>query len=1058
MKKTVLIICGFVAILLLPFLIWMFSNKESSIVTIIDKTVPSETYREHHGITWLLNHLKYSDTNGSEISVQDYYGYHPDNKQEDHLDLLQEQVKKSNILYISDTYGIYEEQEQRTSEKVTGGLSNDEVTIIASSLKEKPMKLFMEFNSFASPTTKETRESISSILGLHWSGWIGRYFSTLNLNNENELPDWAVQAYEKQTGETWSFKKDGYIFSHEDGRIFVLEDEQENYEDGITFTFDEKGTEITGMEKSVPYGYWFDINEPTAGEVLASYQLNLSKEHAKKLEEIGIPESFPAIIRAQYGQSATYYFAGDFVDTSTVPPFHQYSGLPSFMKVLYSFLQDNEKNFFWKTYVPLMKSLLAEPITIENEKEPAVAQMGNISLMARLNDEKMELYQDGSWKPITIKGVNIGMAKPGTFPGEAAITESEYYTWFEQIHAMNANTIRVYTIQPPDFYRALERFNQQVENPIYLLHGVWAEEAPLEESLDSFTAENTNVFKENIKNTIDVLHGNVTLPERPGHASGIYDADISEYVSGYVLGIEWYPYMVENTNQVHSGNGQYKGEVIYTENATPFEYWLASMMDYTATYEQETYQWQRPLSFTNWVTTDLLEHPYEPLEQEDLVGVDPNHIKAVDDYEPGLFASYHVYPYYPDFLNHTPDYLNYVDHRGEKNAYAGYLHDLRQAHDMPVLVAEFGVPSSRGITHTNPYGWNQGGHSEKAQGEINAHLFEDIMKEDYMGGLVFTWQDEWFKRTWNTAELDNPDRRPFWSNAQTNEQHFGLLSFDPLKVKVDGKLSDWKKLKNTLQVNSEQPGVQFFQINHDEQYVYAAIQFDSNYVKDLPESYLLLQTKNNQGNTTVPFDSSLASTEGIDFIVKLSQEESKVVVDSYYDPFYFQYHNFINQSEIPMKNSGKYNDIRLALNKGLTIPATGEKIPFESYVTGLLQKGNGNPESEDYNSLTDYSYNPKTGVLELRLPWLLLNFKDPSKREVLGDVWKDGLTSSDTIEGISFSFVSTIDGKQVRLPATKQKNELSFTTYSWKEWNQPTSNPRLKQSYYILQDLFEGIN
>ena len=46
------------------------------------------------------------------------------------------------------------------------------------------------------------------------------------------------------------------------------------------------------------------------------------------------------------------------------------------------------------------------------------------------------------------------------------------------------------------------------------------------------------------------------------------------------------------------------------------------------------------------------------------------------------------------------------------------------------------------------------------------------------GGLVFSWHDEWFKRTWNTMDYDHPDRRPFWDNIQTNEQHFGLLCFD----------------------------------------------------------------------------------------------------------------------------------------------------------------------------------------------------------------------------------------------------------------------------------------
>ena len=42
------------------------------------------------------------------------------------------------------------------------------------------------------------------------------------------------------------------------------------------------------------------------------------------------------------------------------------------------------------------------------------------------------------------------------------------------------------------------------------------------------------------------------------------------------------------------------------------------------------------------------------------VSVDPNVIKATDQLYTGLFASYHIYPYYPDFLNYEPAYIKIV--------------------------------------------------------------------------------------------------------------------------------------------------------------------------------------------------------------------------------------------------------------------------------------------------------------------------------------------------------------------------------------------------------------
>ena len=58
----------------------------------------------------------------------------------------------------------------------------------------------------------------------------------------------------------------------------------------------------------------------------------------------------------------------------------------------------------------------------------------------------------------------------------------------------------------------------------------------------------------------------------------------------------------------------------------------------------------------------------------------------------GTFASFHAYPYYPDFLRHEAA-LRKTRWDGRPDAYAGYLRALK-AHftSMPVLVTEFGVP------------------------------------------------------------------------------------------------------------------------------------------------------------------------------------------------------------------------------------------------------------------------------------------------------------------------------------------------------------------------------
>ncbi|TJY44596.1 hypothetical protein E5161_02575 [Cohnella pontilimi] len=685
---------------------------------------------------------------------------------------------------------------------------------------------------------------------------------------------------------------------------------------------------------------------------------------------------------------------------------------------------------------------------------------------ADAGDNDLQVYHDGEWQPILLKGVNMGIAKPGYFPGEAAITQAEYARWFRQIGEMNANVVRVYTIHPPGFYEALKEYNRTAKQPLYLLQGVWVNEENLVQSADAFAAVNTDDFQAEIRRTIDLVHGNAELPARAGHASGRYVADVSSYVIGWVLGIEWDPAMVASTDAKHAGISQHQGRYFRTNNASPFEIWLAGAMETAAAYEQDKYGWQRPISFTNWVTTDLLKHPSEPLPEEDMSVVDPNHISPTDAYQAGQFASYHVYPYYPDFLNYDRKLNEYVDSRGEKNGYAGYLNQLKSAHHMPVLIAEFGVPSSRGMAHRNVNGLNQGFLTEEEQGEIDARLWQDIRHEGMAGGLVFTWQDEWFKRTWNTMDYDDPERRPLWSNAQTGEQQFGLLAFDPGKngpvIRIDGDAADWDKAGiPSIPADSPDASVTQYAVTSDERYVYFRLDMKQTVDWTRTKVGILIDSIDGQGQQSVPGITGLTSDAAFDFSIELAGPgRSRVLTDSYYDPFEFQYGHELRMVPLPdtagTRNNGRWNPIRLALNKELVIPdRQGEDRvrPFESYETGELRYGNGNPEAADYDSLADVSV--KDRVIEIRIPWQLLNVKDPSSRKIMGDLWKEGLSASRETDGFRIA-VTGGNGARDTIPAAQNgmlPKENMFV-YQWDKWSAPQYRERLKTSYYVMQQQF----
>lgn len=698
-------------------------------------------------------------------------------------------------------------------------------------------------------------------------------------------------------------------------------------------------------------------------------------------------------------------------------------------------------------------------------------------LQFRTGERRFERRRNGQFEEFLVQGVNMGMAKPGRFPGEAAITRAEYDRWIAWIGELRANAIRTYTIHPPAFYDALAAYNREADEPIYLFQGTWIGEERLREAGDVTAL--APAFHEELRRTVDVVHGETTLEERPGHASGRYETDVSDYLAGYIAGIEWPPTVVMETNDAGSA-GRYRGEFVATTAASPFERWLAESLDAVVAHGVDRYGTQRPVAFTNWVTTDPLEHPYEPFHLEDAVSVDPDALVATDAFEAGLFAAYHVYPYYPDFLNHTPAYVDDIDHRGEPNSYAGYLDDLVGATEGPLLIAEFGVPDSRGIAHRHVHGRDQGRHTEREQGEIVAAMYEDIVEADTAGGLVFTWQDEWFKRTWNLEPFSVPSRRPHWSNVQTPEQRFGLFTFDPAdRVRLDGSAADWTDATRLSPADGPtgigdgadgSRTLESVAVTHDAAALSLRLEFAS-----LPEpvdwdetNAIVLLSHTGRGNTTVPFGTD-ADAPPTDFVVRVAgPDASRVRVDSYYDAFAREYgaEAGLDLSAYRERDSGRFSPIRMTINRGYTVPPTGERVPFEAVETGRLRFGNGNPDASAYDSLADVSVASESDAIELRLPWSLLNVADPSSRLALGDLWAGGTETFepfDTISVAAATFAPDADGDARPVPGETnlvhavpglEDGRLRTGTYTWEPWTTPEYRERRKESYWILRDAF----
>jgi hypothetical protein len=451
-------------------------------------------------------------------------------------------------------------------------------------------------------------------------------------------------------------------------------------------------------------------------------------------------------------------------------------------------------------------------------------------------------------------------------------------------------------------------------------------------------------------------------------------------------------------------------------------------------YETETYSHQTPIAFLNWQTLDVLEHTNEPFAEEDEVSVNTENILSRTGYATNQFAAVDIYPYYPEFMNHQKEYLDFKDESGNSDPYRAYLRDLRKEYSMPVLVAEYGLSTSRGVAHLSANGYDQGGLTEQEQGKYVSQMSESIALEGYCGGLVFSWQDEWFKRTWNSEMFypDNPTDRTY--NLSSAEQGYGLLSHDVSTVYPDGDYSDWS---DTDYIPSTKLKVQY---DANYMHIYAQLPKDFDFNKDtcyIPVSIL--------GIGSNFAKKGLSFNQNTDFIIEINgKENTRILCDEYYDLFGYKYgviKKIFPDKVNLQKNTGNYIGINTFVSNEMYLPEDKLYIEPKFYESGLLNFGNANPDSENYNSQADFYY--KDGVLEIRVAWYLLNVANA----------RLGICMSEfTSEKVEYT-----DIKDISI-GCGENGEISLYSASFSPLGDIKTTERLKQSYYILKETFANIN
>ena len=675
--------------------------------------------------------------------------------------------------------------------------------------------------------------------------------------------------------------------------------------------------------------------------------------------------------------------------------------------------------------------------------------------------------EDGSYQPFEIKAVNLTSAEPGAWSSDFAVEEDTYFRWLTQIQEMGANTVRVYTVLSDRFYNAFYKFNKNNDNPLYLIQGATVDDYILNSRYDAYDDEFYETFYEHVKTAIEVIHGNKKIYPKAlkNVGSGEYLKDVSPWVIGYIWGVDWDDVTIAYANDKYSdqeGYNAYKGKYLYTgENATPFETMLTQVGDRALAYESKRYKEQRVFAFSNSAETDPFEYPWavESMFQK-CSFLDVENIHTTERVIAGQFAAYNVQPYYPDYLRYFEDddwedlgigdKSLYTTADGKTNTYKAYLQRLNNHHTMPVIVSGLGFSSSRGLSRNEEnMGRTLGFMNEKEQGEAIISCYQDIMATGSIGICLSVWQDEWYKTSWNTLHGIDAERAPYWADVQTSEQSLGFLAFEMGKTEnvcyVDGNIGEWSK-KDVVQSYADGTSVS---LKYDGKYLYFMVK-KQGFDIDKDTLYIPIDTTPKSGSNYCD-NYGLKFDRGVDFVINVNGKTgTRVLVQEYYELLRAKYSqqvygfNTYLKGNIPDKDSSLFKNIQMVVEAGATasggVDGTGQRATV--YETGLLTYGNGNPNSEAYNSLSDFMAGE--GFVEMRIPWQMLNFYDPSNMEIHADYYKHygvvGMAIKKMYVGVSSSETGRIELGAVALEGWDTK--VSY-------------HERLKESYFIVQEAWK---
>ena len=324
-------------------------------------------------------------------------------------------------------------------------------------------------------------------------------------------------------------------------------------------------------------------------------------------------------------------------------------------------------------------------------------------------------------QPFLIKGVSYSPVYPGE-DNRSRIRGADVQRDFDQMQSIGINTIVIYRPLDEEVYREAHK------RGLRILQGIWTNREP-----NDFQRKS---FKESVKRKIifvidKVLGGN--------------NINYADTLLGFFIGAEWDPVSVDTTDAKHPSQRPYQGDYYTTADyATATVRFLAEMCDFGRQYANERYGRDFFFSHINWPPIEHMLYP-----------------DFLD------FMMFNVYSYWP------PEVATFSKGSFAPTSYQGYIEAIKEQYPgKPLIISEFGYS-------TAPDNPAESGNNERDQAMGLIARWHDIMtaKPSLAGGVIFEWNDEWWKQNRVAARVTRIEDLSF-HQTEDPEEWFGLIGID----------------------------------------------------------------------------------------------------------------------------------------------------------------------------------------------------------------------------------------------------------------------------------------